>query len=81
MKKVRNTNCHGNGRAGEVFMWNRIADLWCRKMHREAMWPIHGRYICKRCLREHQVDWLGRDAPAQESTEESDSAAWLAEHR
>lgn len=43
---------------------NRIADLWCRKMHTEAMWPIHGRYVCRHCLREHAVEWENR-APFQ----------------
>jgi len=38
-------------------MLNWIANLWCRKMHSGAMWPIHGRYICPRCLREYTVEW------------------------
>ena len=38
-------------------MWNRIADIWCNKMHTEAMWPIHGKYVCSRCLREHALEW------------------------
>ena len=42
---------------GQSFMWNRIADIWCNKMHNDAMWPIHGKYICSRCLREHVVEW------------------------
>lgn len=41
-------------------MWNRFSDLWCRAMHRKAMWPIHGRYICPECLREHRVDWAAQ---------------------
>ena len=36
-----------------------IADLWCRNMHAKAMWPIHGRYICPQCLREHALAWEG----------------------
>ena len=27
----------------------RIAELWCRLMHREPMWPSHGQYECRRC--------------------------------
>jgi hypothetical protein len=46
-------------------MLNRIADLWCQKMHREAMWPIHGRYVCRRCLREHAVNWEGPATPQE----------------
>jgi hypothetical protein len=62
-------------------MWNRIADLWCRKMHTEAMWPIHGRYLCKRCLREHPVEWEDRFTPVAESSVQTDSHVWLAEQR
>jgi hypothetical protein len=40
-------------------MWERISAAWCRKMHDEAMWPMHGRYICRKCLREHRVTWEG----------------------
>jgi hypothetical protein len=28
-------------------------------MHTKAMWPIHGRYVCQQCLREHPVVWEG----------------------
>jgi hypothetical protein len=38
-------------------MWNRIAELWCKKMHNQAMWPMHGKYICPVCLREYPVAW------------------------
>ena len=30
---------------------------WCRWFHGRPFWPIHGRYICPRCLRVHLVDW------------------------
>jgi len=40
-------------------MMNKISQFWCRKMHTQAMWPIHGKYICSRCLREHRVEWEG----------------------
>jgi hypothetical protein len=35
----------------------RIADLWCRLMHKEAMWPAHGEYECRTCGRRHSVCW------------------------
>ena len=38
-------------------MWEKISDLWCRKMHKQSMWPIHGRYVCSECLREHTIEW------------------------
>ena len=38
-------------------MFDRILDALCKMMHKQAMWPIHGRYLCTRCLREHRVEW------------------------
>jgi acetone carboxylase gamma subunit len=38
-------------------MMERISEVWCKTMHRSAMWPIHGKYICSECLREHPVRW------------------------
>jgi hypothetical protein len=35
----------------------RIADLWCKLMHTEPMWPSHGQYECRTCGRRHQVGW------------------------
>jgi hypothetical protein len=26
-------------------------------MHNQAMWPIHGKYICPQCLQEYPVAW------------------------
>ena len=52
-------------------MLTRIADLWCKTMHKEAMWPIHGRYICPECLRSYSVQWEDpqvEPTPAQAET-------------
>ena len=38
-------------------MLEKILNAWCRHMHKNAMWPIHGRYICSQCMREHRVEW------------------------
>jgi hypothetical protein len=39
-------------------MLNRISRAWCKTMHRrQAMWPIHGRYLCPKCLCAHEVKW------------------------
>jgi hypothetical protein len=38
-------------------MSERIARLWCKRAHTRPMWPIHGRYICAQCLRQHPVAW------------------------
>jgi hypothetical protein len=35
----------------------RIADLWCKLMHTEPMWPSHGQYECRKCGRRHRVGW------------------------
>jgi hypothetical protein len=43
-------------------MWERFLAAWCRMTHDEAMWPMHGRYVCRRCLREHEVEWAGQAA-------------------
>ena len=35
----------------------RIADRWCKLMHKNPMWPSHGQYECRTCGRRHQVCW------------------------
>jgi hypothetical protein len=49
-------------------MWEKISDLWCRKMHKQSMWPIHGRYVCSECLREHTIEWSEANKQAIERT-------------
>ena len=34
-----------------------IRTTWCKSMHNQAMWPIHGKYICPQCLQEYPVAW------------------------
>lgn len=36
---------------------DKIATVWCRLTHRSAMWPIHGRYHCRTCMRQFPVPW------------------------
>ena len=38
-----------------IFTW--IKRVWCKLFHRRAMWPMHGRYICPKCLQEYLVYW------------------------
>jgi len=38
-------------------MMDRFSEVWCRAMHRGAMWPIHGKYICPTCFRQYTVNW------------------------
>jgi hypothetical protein len=40
-------------------MFTFMKRLWCRRVHRRPMWPIHGKYICPRCLQEYPVYWEG----------------------
>ncbi len=42
-------------------MWDKISTAWCKTMHKRSMWPIHGRYVCSECFREHPVMWTGPD--------------------
>lgn len=35
-----------------------LARLWCRYMHGVPLWPMHGRYICRKCLREIKCEFL-----------------------
>jgi len=57
-------------------MWDKIMAAWCRKMHDQAMWPMHGRYICGKCLREHRVAWEGYTAvPVPDSQRPAASTA------
>jgi hypothetical protein len=46
-------------------MMNWISMQWCKKMHSQPSWPIHGKYICMQCLREHPVAWEGPASPAE----------------
>ena len=36
-------------------LMNRIEEIWCVAMHDRMMWPIHGKYRCRTCLREYAV--------------------------
>lgn len=46
-------------------MMNWIRTTWCKSMHDQAMWPIHGRYICTTCLQEYPVAWEGPATQAE----------------
>jgi hypothetical protein len=38
-----------------MIRWIRLT--WCKNIHTQAMWPMHGKYICSRCFCEHAVVW------------------------
>jgi hypothetical protein len=46
-------------------MMNWITRVWCKNVHRQAMWPIHGKYVCPRCLCEFPVTWEGPATAAE----------------
>ena len=41
-----------------------IRTTWCKSVHNQAMWPIHGKYICPTCLQEYPVAWEGKATQA-----------------
>jgi hypothetical protein len=55
-------------------MLNWISGAWCKTMHRrEAMWPIHGRYLCPKCLHVFEVKWQAPYVSAQQAPPPSHS--------
>jgi hypothetical protein len=52
---------------GEISMltlWNRASIGWCRTFHPETLWPVHGHYRCRACLRTYPVPWQEGNALA-----------------
>jgi len=43
-------------------IWRLIAAGWCRVFHADPMWPIHGQYLCRICLRSHSIPALAGPA-------------------
>ena len=37
--------------------WTRTAVLWCRVMHDNVTWPLHGSYQCRHCHRTYVAPW------------------------
>jgi len=40
--------------------WTRYNELWCEFIHMGSMWPIHGAYRCRQCLRIRTVPWANQ---------------------
>src|SRR3954451_18422059 len=34
-----------------------IGSTWCKLMHSDPMWPINGKYQCRKCHRYRVVTW------------------------
>lgn len=53
-----------------------LGHLWCRLFHHAALWPIHNRYVCATCLREHPVEWeISRVEPRVEALKDAATVA------
>ena len=50
-------------------LFERLAHFWCSFAHDEVMWPMHGQYRCRRCLRSHEVPWAKAESREQERLE------------
>jgi hypothetical protein len=53
----------------------KIGQYWCRWMHREAMWPLHGEYQCRACLRRYPVRWESNAAEIETQSRRGGQAA------
>ena len=61
-------------------LFNQLGTWWCMRMHSTAMWPLHGKYRCRTCLREFAVEF--EHMPAKEADQGSALlGAWLATKR
>ena len=58
----------------------RVAELWCKMMHRAPMWPSHGHYRCRTCGRRYPVPWE-RDHPVGDATAQRVQAAILGDRK
>ena len=38
-------------------MFKTMGDLWCKLLHDQPNWPMHGHYICRSCGRRYAVPW------------------------
>ena len=38
-------------------MFESVLRWWCRAMHNNVLYPVHGKYICGVCLRQWPVPW------------------------
>jgi hypothetical protein len=38
-------------------LFSKLGQLWCSFAHDQMMWPINGKYQCRRCLRYHEIRW------------------------
>lgn len=42
-------------------MLRMIGNLWCKLLHNQTTWPMHGHYECRSCGRRYPVMWEFRE--------------------
>jgi hypothetical protein len=62
-------------------MLNWMRTTWCKSLHNGAMWPMHGKYICPRCLIEYPVAWAGPAENAVSLRHAPEAVPYAAEQR
>ena len=40
---------------------DQVEQLWCHAMHGGVMWPVHGEYRCRACLRAYPVPFAAAE--------------------
>ena len=53
-----------------------LGRLWCKFAHTSVMWPIHGQYRCRTCLRLYPVPWEPHEAKVELRPEAIDIGFW-----
>jgi hypothetical protein len=61
-------------------VWNQIGEWWCMRMHDSVMWPSHGQYRCRTCMREYAVQFEGVPQRGREQSQ-APLAGWVATRR
>jgi hypothetical protein len=39
------------------WLFDKLGELWCQTFHSDIMWPVRGKYRCRKCFREYPVAW------------------------
>lgn len=42
---------------------DQVEQFWCHTMHTQVMWPVHGEYRCRVCLRSYPVPFAAPETP------------------
>jgi hypothetical protein len=61
-------------------LMNQMSEWWCERMHDGVMWPSHGKYRCRTCMREYAVEFEKSPRSGLSETP-APLAAWVATRR